>query len=518
MPTGTFLWTLDPTAQGGGPARRRHRPNPLLRSPQLRWLALLSPVALGVGVDVLLDKLLEGLLPEPVILPVAAGTSLALALALMGALLRSLLRSEEELAYLANYDPLTGVLNRQRFLEALRREVVRSVRRGHPCSLLFLDLDDFKAINDTLGHHWGDSVLVRAATVIREVVRTSDLVGRLGGDELAVLLPQAGAEQARAVAQRILSALAGAGDGAVPRPIGASIGIATCPTHGTTADELLAMADAAMYRAKAGGGARFCEFDSAESPVWHGGPSAVRRLQAALREGHFLLYWQPIVQLSTGRITGCEILLRLKEGGRVLTPEYFLPMAESSGIIRDIDRWVIKQAISSYHVLRRRLGGSEPLSLHINISPVTLCDQDVVAWVRDVLAATGVDARCIVLEVTETAAAADLEAMRRAMEAITALGCRFALDDFGVGYSTMLRLARLPLHVVKVDGDLTRGAKSSAIGRILVEMAVQGAKRLGLETVAEQVEENNEMLDLLRHVGFDYAQGYALGRPQPLHL
>ncbi len=513
MSVGGLFWTPDPPDQGRRARGARHLSSKRI-SRHVGWLLLLL-MPLGIGVNVALDRLLGPILSEPIALPVTTLGASVLSLTVMAIALQPLLRSREELAYLASYDPLTSLLNRHRFLAKMREEMARCLRHGQPCSLLLIDLDNFSSINDVLGHPWGDYALTRAAAIVKEQVRSIDLAGRLGGDELGVLLPTTTGEQAEDVARRILTALATLHD--LPRAIGASIGIATCPTDGTTAEELLAKADIAMHQAKMAGGNHYRHFGP-EGISWHGGPAAIRRLQAALREARFLLYWQPIVHLASGHITGCEVLLRLREGERILTPGHFLPIAEASGMIKDIDRWVIAQAIASYHLIRQHLGASTSLALHINISPITLADESLASWVNGLLKGHGVDPRLVVLEVTETAASANLEVMRRAMEELIQVGCRFALDDFGSGYSSLFRLAHLPFGVIKIDGSLVRGVKASAIGQALVEVVVKAAQRLGLETVAEQVEEDGPALEILKELGVDHAQGYALGHPQPLPI
>lgn len=511
MSVGGLFWTPEPPDQGRQ-ARRARGSHSSRMGPRVRW-PFLVPVALGIGVNMALARLLSAALSEPLALAVAALGASALSLTVMATVLQPLLSRREELAYLTNYDPLTSLLNRHRFLAEMREEMARCLRHGQPCSLLVIDLDNFRSINDVLGHHWGDNALTQVAALVKEQVGNIELVGRLGGDELGIFIPTATAQQAEAVARRILAALPNMKT--LPKAMGASIGIATCPTDGTTVEELLAKADVAMSQAKTAGGNRYHHF-GAGGIGWHGGPAAVRRLQAALREARFLLYWQPIVHLASRHVTGCEVLLRLRDGERVLTPEHFLPIAEASGMIRDIDRWVIEQAIVSYHLLRQYLGASGAFSLHINVSPITLADESLALWIKGLLQGHRVDPQTIVLEVTETTASTNLEVMSRAMEDLVQAGCRFALDDFGSGYSSLFRLAHLPFAVIKIDGSLVRGVKASAIGQALVEVVVNAAQRLGLETVAEQVEEDGPTLEVLRKLGVDHAQGYALGRPQPL--
>ncbi len=511
-----MLWALDPIE--GAKARSQKRGSPLYRlfsGRYLRWPILLSPLLWGLGVYLTTATVLDIVWPSSWTVALATSLSLLLSGAFMAYLLRALLRSQEELAYMARHDSLTGLLNRHYFLERMRQHVQHSMKAKKPCALLFCDIDGFKAVNDFMGHPRGDAVLVWIASTIKRIVPRPAVVGRVGGDEIAVLLPGASSFNAHNVAKSIIHAIS-SHNGIVPQALSVSIGIALSPKHGSTAEELLSKADMAMHNAKARGGGCYDEWAGSLGYIWSNGPTSVRRLEAALREGRLLLYFQPIVRLKDKSVSACEVLLRLREGNRVVGPGEFLQVAEASGLIRELDRWVVENALRSYWSLKAKLGVEGSFRLHINLSPITLADERTATWVGSALTASEVDPNNVVLEVTETVGGVNMEAMRRIMISLSALGCRFALDDFGAGHSNIFRLANLPLQMVKMDGFLSRAAKENIAGRILLEATINGVKRLGLETVAEQIEDNGETLRILQDIGVDYAQGYAFGYPQPI--
>jgi len=415
---------------------------------------------------------------------------------------------QERLAYMADHDPLTGLFNRRRFLEELERELDRLARYGGQAAFLWLDLDGFKEVNDRFGHAVGDQVLQEVARVLQESVRRSDVVGRLGGDEFGVLLLHAEEEEAREVAHRIRSSLAKITvPGGAPIRVSASVGIAMLGGEGLAVQELLVRADRAMYHAKRRG-------DGHGVSVWgrelgRGGHEEVSWVRRAMDEGLLRLYCQPILDLRRGRITRYELLLRVVEGDEVLPPAPFIREAEQEGLIGEVDRWVMQEAAR----LLRRLGRETALhvDVHINLSGQSISRPDLVAALRGLPSWDG----RLVLEVTETTAIADLEEAHRYMLEFKALGCKFAVDDFGVGYSSLYHLTRLPFDFLKLDGSLIRELAHRAADQVVVRHVVRAAEELGLEVVAEQVEDE-ETLALLREMGVHYAQGYHIGRPRPL--
>ncbi len=420
---------------------------------------------------------------------------------------------ELRLRHAASHDALTALFNRRHFLEELERELAMVRRQGTPGALLFLDLDGFKAVNDRLGHRAGDEVLARLGPLLRAQLREGDLVARLGGDEFAILLPRTGEAEALAMATRLRAAMRRqttviAGEQVA---VSASIGIAPFPALGTTAEELLVCADLAMYRAKMhrdhvylfrGG----TPHDPAASCNWE------RRLRTALDQELFVLHAQPIEDLRTGA-RQYELLLRLVgKDGTLCEPERFLPAAERAGLMGDIDRWVVLQAI---YLLSRAAQTPAPLRICANLSSAALNDRALLALIEREIARSGIDPRRLMFEITETAAIADLAGAQRFVRALKRLGCRFALDDFGVGFSSFYYLKHLPVDVLKIEGGFVRNLARDATDRQVVRGIVTVAQGLGKETIAEYVEDE-ETIAVLREFGVDHAQGYQIGRPAPL--
>ncbi len=428
-------------------------------------------------------------------------------------------RLQDQLSRLARSDPLTGVLNRRSFMEEVDREITRSRREGKGCALLFIDLDSFKEVNDQLGHRAGDQLLVAVVERIRQAVRRPDVVGRLGGDEFGVLLPGADAAGATAVAARILDALESPvllfGQGV---PAVASIGVALFPDHANDAEELLARADMAMYRAKGEGGRRAMVYQPGEAEArrlqsrlsWEG------RVRAALAEGRLRLYCQPIVDLRTGQANRYELLLRLLEDGQVIPAGAFLPAIERTDLIRQIDQWVVQEALA---MLRRLEAQGRNVHLHvdihINISGRTLGQNGAVAVIERIVRESRPRPGRLVFEVTETAEISDLETARHFMQRMKELGCAFAADDFGVGYSSLQRLRALPFDFIKIDGSFVAGVAENDSDRRLVKALAAAARAIGMESIAEQVEDT-QTLGVLRLCNVDYAQGFWAGEPRPV--
>ena len=423
-------------------------------------------------------------------------------------------RYEEQLTYLADHDPLTGLYNRRRFHQELERQLVYVRRYGEPGALVLLDLDGFKGINDTLGHRAGDEVLQEVARALRSMVRETDVPARLGGDEFAVLVPRTDLQTARALAQQVLDGLRQRTVMLNDEPVRltASLGIAAFPADGDTVDTLLAQADVALYAPKDAGGNRV---RLAREVAGERTPAASRirwesRLRTALEKEGFLLYAQPIVDLKTLRVAQHELLVRLvDEQGRIVPPGEFLGIAERAGLIRSIDRWVLRQAI---RLLAEQARRGHALSLAVNLSGPAFTDDELLAWMRQELATAGAPPSQLVLEITETAAIADLGRARRFVETLRAVGCRFALDDFGVGFGSFYYLKHLPVDYVKIDGSFIRSVGQDPVDAQIVKAIVEVAAGLGIQTIAECVEEAST-IERLRQYGVDFAQGYAIGRP-----
>jgi diguanylate cyclase (GGDEF)-like protein len=426
-------------------------------------------------------------------------------------------RFEEQLIDLANKDPLTGLYNRRRFHEELLQQLTAARRYRIVGGLLFIDLDQFKDVNDSLGHRAGDELLVAIAALLNRSVRDTDVVARLGGDEFAILLPHTARDAAMALASRVLQAIrterfiAGGHELAVS----ASIGAAMYPQDATEADALLSFADLAMYDAKAAGRGRVKAYDSdvdrreaIDSRVrWH------QQIREALQTGTFILHAQPIADVRTGRITQYELLIRAVDvDGSLIYPNEFLPIAERIGLMQEIDRWVVRQSIKMLAELQNH---DPALRLEVNLSGPALTDDRLVETILEEFDATGADPSGIIFEVTETAAVSNLERAREFIEKLQSSGCQFALDDFGVGFSSFAHLKYLPVDYLKIDGSFIREIAKSAVDQHLVRAIVTAAQALGKKTIAEYVPDD-ATLRVLAELGVDHAQGYGVGEPGPL--
>jgi diguanylate cyclase (GGDEF)-like protein len=432
----------------------------------------------------------------------------------VGAVVAERRRLEVRLLHLADHDPLTRLFSRRRLNEELRLTLAQSLRYGTRGALLFLDLDDFKSVNDALGHRAADHVLAELAHRLRGRLRHSDVVARMGGDEFAVLLPHTDSVQAEALAWQLLEAMT-----SLPVPhggprggISATIGIALYPEHGTTADELLAHADQAMYQAKATGGNACLVYAPEEG--WQRAVDASFRseavLRAALDQGRFLFHAQPILDLRRNRVQHYELLLRMAgEAGELLPPAAFLGDAERCGLLPSIERWVVQRALE---LLARDGNGRGDYALSVNLSGLAFSDPELLALIERELAAKGTDPGRLVLEFSESAAEADLDQAREFSLAARRLGCRLALDHFGVGMSSLHHLAKLPVHYLKIDGSFVHDVAESPVERQLVRALVEMALALDKQTIAESVTDE-PTLQTLRASGVDYAQGYHVGRP-----
>ena len=426
--------------------------------------------------------------------------------------------AEKRLRDLAEHDPHTGLVNRTTFLLALEAAADGVADGG---SVLLLDLDGFKHVNDSLGHRAGDVCLRHVAEVLRERVREGDLVARLGGDEFAVLLPRADVQAARGVAEALLELLRTRPVTVDGRPVrmSASVGVAAV-TGGARPEELLHLADAAMYQAKQAGRDRvavYSEVSGAARTATHDAGQA-QRLRQALAEGGFALVAQPIRSLHTDAVHCFELLVRLQEpGGALVAPSAFLPAAERFDLVQGIDRWVVGEAVRLLQSAEAE-GAAVP-RLHVNLSGRSLSDPTLIGDISDLLA--DVDPSCLVFEITETAAVTHLDTAIAFTQRLSELGCGLALDDFGAGYASFYYLKHLPVETVKIDGDFVRGVLTDRLDRAVVRATVSLAADLGYTTVAEHVE-TAEVLEELRRYGVDHVQGYHVGRPvvvaEGLHL
>ncbi|MGI8856916.1 MAG: PAS domain S-box protein [Thermomicrobiales bacterium] len=426
-------------------------------------------------------------------------------------------RAEEELRHLASHDPLTDLPNRALLMRELASAVAHA--RLDPTAryaVLLLDLDRFKHANDSFGHVEGDQLLVAIAQRLHACLPERAIIARLAGDEFVVLLRElGGAGGAVAVAQRIHTVLdppfAVRGQEIF---ITASIGIA--PGNGYThPDDILRDADAAMYRAKALGKARHVVFDAAMLKDARTVVQRERALRRAVERGEFAAFYQPIVALDTGDIIGFEALARWPHPDLgYIPPDEFIQLAEETGLIVAIDRWMLREACGQLRRWDKRCPEGPRLGMGVNVSGMHLAQADFVARVEEVLRETGLDPPRLRLEITESTLVAHTEVAASALCRLRDLGVRIALDDFGVGYSSLNYLREFPIDTVKIDRSFVGGAADDATSTAIVQSVVSLARTLGMHTVAEGIE-CGDQIQRLREIGCDYGQGYFFARPMP---
>jgi diguanylate cyclase (GGDEF)-like protein/PAS domain S-box-containing protein len=435
-------------------------------------------------------------------------------------------RFEGELGYLADHDPLTGLLNRRGFSLELTHQMADARRYGRGGAVLAIDLDDFKHVNDTLGHNVGDEVLRDFARTVQQRLRETDVFARLGGDEFAVLLPHASTGEAQTLSAGLLTAMRDA-DGVTigeDRRVTMSVGITDFhqPGKDLTADDILIDADLAMYEAKQAGKNRVAVVSATHRAPVPSAPGQKRirsrvtwaeRVRRAVREDLFVLHCQPIVELGSDTISQWELLLRLPgDHDELIKPAQFLYTAERSGLILEIDRWVLSEAI---RLIAQQRDAGHQLRLEVNISGRSVGDPELLTLIEQQLQATSVDPSSLVLEVTETAAIANIGRARSFASSLTQIGCRFALDDFGAGFGSFYYLKHIPFDYVKIDGEFVRNLPASSTDQLILDSIVKMSNGLGKRTIAEFVGDH-ETVELLKAHGVDYAQGYHLGRPRPV--
>jgi diguanylate cyclase (GGDEF)-like protein/PAS domain S-box-containing protein len=417
-------------------------------------------------------------------------------------------RTEERIRYLALHDPLTDLGNRRSVEESLERVVARA-RRGSPGSLLLLDLDHFKVVNDTLGHAAGDTVLVELARLLGTLRRPGDEIARLGGDEFVLVLEGIPAEAGRMVAERLRRAVHEHRFEVGGRSFDLGVSVGVVPIDGRlNAAALLALADSALYAAKERGRNRVVLVDASVTPTPLSEASAwASRVKDALRENRFVLAYQPIFRLDTGRTAHFEALVRLRDdSGGLVGPGAFLPATEQFGLLPQLDLWVVDEVLS---VLVRRTD----LEVFVNLSGASLGEEAHLLAIEERIRDSGVGPGRLAFEVTETTAVRDVIAAREWMRRLRDLGCRFALDDFGIGFSSFSYLQSLPADYVKIDGSFIRDLDSNLANRALVKAIDTVAHTLGKETIAEQVESHGAV-QVLRELGVEFGQGFVLGEPR----
>ena len=424
-----------------------------------------------------------------------------------------LARREDELAFLATHDALTGLPNRTLILDRVEQMLARSARSQTPVAALFIDLDNFKDINDTLGHGVGDDLLQAVAARLNGVIRDADALGRLGGDEFVVISEELSlAAGPELIAERLLDALKqpfklGA-DKETHLTVTASVGIAA-GDH-ASAEELLRNADIAMYRAKWDGKNRYTVFETGMQDTIQNRMELEMDLREALDKDEFFLAYQPTIDLSDMSPTGVEALIRWKHPVRgIVQPDDFVPLLEETGLITEVGKWVLDEACSQGAAWR---AAGYPIGMAVNVSGRQLDTDQLITEIEDALSQSGMDPEALTIEITETILMRNVEETARRLTAIKQLGVRIAIDDFGTGYSSLAHLQRFPVDALKIDQSFISGLTHNQEGETLIHTLVQLGKALSIETFAEGIEQQHE-LSLLRDEDCDSGQGFLFARP-----
>jgi diguanylate cyclase (GGDEF)-like protein/PAS domain S-box-containing protein len=430
-------------------------------------------------------------------------------------------RMAQQLSHQASHDALTGLVNRTEFDRRLRAALDSAVTRGRQHSLLYLDLDQFKVVNDTCGHIAGDELLKQLSSMLAMQLRGSDTLARLGGDEFGVLIEGCEPAPAARLAEKLRRAVADfnfAWDGHL-FPTSVSIGQVNFHDHGLTVSEILSKADEACYLAKDSGRNRVHTYTPGDEVLArrHGEMEWIERIRQAMDEDRMQLYAQPIVAVADPSAPPLEweVLLRMRErDGQIVPPMAFIPAAERYNLMPAVDRWVVR-ALFAHAAARADAVGDTRTCFAINLSAATLGDPAFVDFVKERLWASQVAPARICFEITETAAIGNFAAALKLIQDLRALGCRFALDDFGSGMSSFAYLKHLPVDTLKIDGAFVRGIAVDPVARAMVGSINEIGHLMGLRTIAEFVEDD-AILAELRGLGVDAAQGFGLGAPAPL--
>ena len=424
-------------------------------------------------------------------------------------------QNEQQLEKLAFHDSLTGLPNRALFKDRLNVALAGAARQKSMLGVIYLDLDRFKYVNDTLGHAAGDRLLIEISQRIGRCLRASDTLARMGGDEFTILLPQLGAEaDAVQIAERIIEAVGEAvqlGDESVY--VGASIGISYFPRDGRDAETMQKNADVAMYEAKEAGRGQHRVFSPEMLAKGNQRVSLSVQIDAALRNSEFTLVYQPMVNLATGRPEGVEALIRWqKPGGEWVPPVMFIPHAEQAGLIKKIDCWVLERACREATTWSQNDG--RDLAVCVNLSAVSMQQPDMAKLIKDILQRTGLPPSRLNLEITENAVKADPNAAQAMLEEVTSLGVSFSVNDFGTGYSSLSYLSQFPINCLKLDRLFIERIGKDKASEEVIQTLLQLAQKLELRVVAEGVEQHSQQ-KFLTNAGCEIMQGYHFVRPMP---
>jgi diguanylate cyclase (GGDEF)-like protein len=427
----------------------------------------------------------------------------------------ALQRRERHLLHLANHDQLTGLPNRHSLIAELEATIAMAAASNSRAALFFVDLDQFKYVNDTCGHASGDHLLQLAAQQLRYAVRPDDLVTRFGGDEFVVLLRNVSRGEAKLVAAKVLELMRGlkhVEQGQVFH-LQCSIGVATFGGGKYNAQEIVAQADMACQTAKAHGRNRVELYSTAgkQSEQMARDVDWMNRIRGALEHGGFDLYYQPLLHIKSGEVRHHEALLRLKTEDGLVSPPVFLPAAARFGLMADLDRCVLRLVVKAL----RDFGPSLPdFSLSVNLSGFAFEDDSLGSYVQSLLTEYDIAGDRLVIEITEQLAVRFAANTDKQIALLRDLGCRIAIDDFGTGYSSFSYLKRLPVDYLKIDGSFIRGLARDRVDQAMVRMVGEVARAAGMQTVAEYVN-NAAALSLLAKYGIDYAQGFYIGKAMP---
>lgn len=423
--------------------------------------------------------------------------------------------AEQRVREAAQHDPLTGLPNRALIFEYADHLIAAAQRSRKRGAVLFIDLDRFKPINDLYGHEIGDKLLQEAAQRLLECVRAEDLVGRLGGDEFVVVLPHADVEHpAVTVAQHVLETLSMPFEiDALELSISASVGISYFPQHGTDVDTLIHAADLAMYQAKQCNHGCVQVFSAVMNASADAASSIEAQLKRALSRGGLVLHYQPVIDLQSGRFTSVEALLRLTgENGEMIGPDRFVPVAESAGLIGQVGEWVTTEACRQHEAWRRQ--GLPPITISINVSPLQFRQRGFARKLTDIIMDSAVDPACIEIEVTESALMDSMEEVVAILTGIRQAGIRIALDDFGIGYSSLSHLSHLSIDKIKIDQSFVRRLDQDRASRAITGAIITLGRTLNLDVIGEGIESAGA-LHYLQQNGCNQAQGFFISRPLP---